>query len=330
MTTTAAKVLMTTLLGDQGPHFEMLQDAGFEVVVVDRQLDLWQEDNLIRALQGCAACIAGSEPYTPKVIAACPALRVIARTGVGFDAINLRACDQAQIVVATTPGVNHHAVAEHTIAMLMSLARRLPERDREVRRGVWRKEPTPRVMGRTLGLIGLGRIGRAVATRARGLGLNVLAFDPIPHREFAEQWQIELTALDDLLSRSDFVSLHLPMDQSVRHLMNADSLQRMKRGAVLINTARGPLIDEAALCDALKSGHLRAVGLDVFETEPLPLDSPLLTLDNVLVCGHLAGLDEESQRDTLLMSAQTIIALKQGRWPTECVRNLASLRNWTW
>lgn len=118
------------------------------------------------------------------------------------------------------------------------------------------------------------------------------------------------------------------MDQSSRHLINADSLQRMKHGAILINTARGPLIDEVALCDALKSGHLRAAGLDVFEKEPLTLESPLLKLENVLTCGHLGGLDHESQQGTLVMAAQVIIGLKEGRWPTECIRNLPGVRDW--
>ncbi len=324
------KVIVTSLLGDTGPHFELLGNAGFETVVVDRKLDLNVEDNMILALRDADACIAGSEPITARVIASSPRLRVIARTGVGFDAVSLPACDQARIVVATTPGVNHHAVAEHTIAMLMSLARNLPQRDRAVRQGIWEKIPTPRVMGRTLGLVGLGRIGRAVATRARGLGLNVLAFDPFPNREFSEQWQVEFTSLDVLLSRSDFVSLHLPMDQSSRHLINADSLRRMKRGSILINTARGPLIDEVALCESLKSGHLRAAGLDVFQKEPLPLDSPLLKLDNVLTCGHLGGLDHESQQGTLVMAAQVIIDLHQGRWPTECSRTLPGVKDWRW
>lgn len=324
------KVIVTSLLGDTGPHFDLLQQAGFDPVVSERHLDLCVEDNLIRTLKDAVACIAGSEPYTPRVIASCPKLRVIARTGVGFDAVNLPACDQARIVVATTPGVNHHAVAEHTIAMLMSLARNLPQRDREVRLGTWKRCATPRVMGRTIGIVGLGRIGRAVATRARGLGLNVLAFDPFPNREFAEQWQVEFTTLDDLLSRSDFVSLHLPMDKSVKHLINAQSLRTMKRGAILINTARGPLVDEDALCDALRSGQLRAAGLDVFDREPLPLDSPLLKLDNLLTCGHQAGLDHESQHDTLAMAAQIIIDLQQGRWPTDCIRNLPGVKDWKW
>ena len=324
------KVVVTSLLGDSGPHFELLGKAGFETAVVDRKLNLNVEENMILTLRDADACIAGSESITARVITSCSKLRVIARTGVGYDAVNIPACDQSRIVVATTPGVNHHAVAEHTIAMLMSLARNLPQRDRDVRQGIWEKIPTPRVMGRTLGLVGLGRIGRAVATRARGLGLNVLAFDPFPNREFADQWQVEFTSLDDLLTRSDYVSLHMPMDQSSRHLINADSLRQMKRGSILINTARGALIDEAALCDALKSGHLRAAGLDVFEKEPLPLDSPLLKLDNVLACGHLAGLDEESQQGTLVMAAQVIIDLHEGRWPTECIRNLPGVKDWRW
>ena len=324
------QVLVTTLVGEDGPHWEILRRTGFEIVVVDRRLDLGMADNLIGALKDCVACIAGSEPYTPQVIAACSKLRVIARTGVGFDAVDLPACDEARVVVATTPGVNHHSVAEHTIAMLLSVARGFPGLDRKVREGRWGRVALPRVMGRTLGLVGLGRIGRAVATRARGLGLNVLAFDPFPNREFAEQWQVELTTLDDLLSRSDFVSLHLPMDQSVKHLINADSLWRMKRGAVLINTARGPLVDEAALYDALRSGQLRAAALDVFETEPLSLDSRLLQLDNLLLSGHIAGLDLESQHDTLEMAAQVIVDLQQGRWPAECIRNLTGVRDWTW
>lgn len=324
------KVVITSLLGDTGPHFELLKNAGFEAVVVNRKLNLFAEGDMITALQDADACIAGSEPITARVIASNPRLRVIARTGVGFDAINLPACDQAKIVVATTPGVNHHAVAEHTIAMLMSLARNLPQRDREVRQGIWERRATPRVMGRTLGIIGLGRIGRAVATRARGLGLNVLAFDPFPNREFAEQWQVELTTVDELLSRSDFVSLHLPMDQSVRRLINAQTLAKMKRGAILINTARGALVDEAALYDALRSGQLRAAGLDVFEQEPLPLSSPLLKLENVLTCSHQAGLDDESHRDTLAMAAQVIVDLKEGRWPAECIRNLQGVKDWRW
>lgn len=325
------KVVSTSLLSnDNAPHVQILNEAGFQFAPAPVGLDLGVADNLIRTLADCSACIAGSEPYTKQVIASLPKLRVIARTGVGFDAIDLKACDEAGVVVATTPGVNHHSVAEHTIAMLMGLARGFPEIDREVRAGIWKRVSRPRVMGSTLGIVGLGRIGRAVATRAVGLGMHVLAYDPFPHYEFTDQWKIELTEFDDLLARSDFVSLHLPMSAENRHKMNADTFKKMKRGSVLINTARGPLVDERALVAALESGHLRGAGLDVFETEPLPLDSPLLKLPNVLVAGHLAGLDDKSHYDTFEMVARIIVDLHQGRWPTQCVQNLKSVSNWKW
>lgn len=324
------KVICTSLNAEQGPHVEILRNAGFECQTVSRDSDLSVGGNLISALNGACGVIAGSEPYTSAVIESLPELRVIARSGVGFDAIDLDACDKAGVVVTTTPGVNHHAVAEHTISLLMGIARGFPELDRKVRENRWKRVPRPRVMGTTLGIVGLGRIGRAVATRAVALGMNVLAFEPFPVKEFVEQWRVELTALDDLLARSDYVSLHAPMSVENQHLINAQSIAKMKPGSVVINTARGGLIDEQALYDALKSGQLRAAGLDVFEVEPLPMDSPLLTLDNVLLSGHVAGLDNESQRDTFTMVAETIINLQQGGWPAECIQNLQGVTDWSW
>lgn len=324
------KVMCTALCTEEGPHLEILKSAGFEVLHAPRDRNYRDPKTVADVIGDCEAMIAGAEPYTAEVLNSVPNLRVIARTGVGYDAIDLPTCNERRIVVTTTPGVNHHSVAEHTIALLMGVARGFPARDQQVRNGTWKRVQTPRVMGRTLGLVGLGRIGRAVATRASGLGLNLLAYDPYPHQEFAEQWRVELTGLDDLLARSDYVSLHLPMSPESQHLMNAERFRRMKPGSVLINTARGGLVDEAALYDVLKSGHLRGAGLDVFEVEPLPLDSPLLTLDNVLLCGHMAGLDVESQNDTLIMAANTIVSLYNGGWPAECIRNLRGVTHWKW
>jgi phosphoglycerate dehydrogenase-like enzyme len=325
-----SKVVCVSLNAEEGPHFEILKAAGFEPEVVDRSLDLSDEETAIGALNGAVAVIAGAEPYTRKVIEGLPELRVIARTGVGFDAVDLKTCDERRIVVTTTPGVNHHSVAEHTLALLFGVARGFPQTDQAVRTGKWKRIARPRVMGRTIGIVGLGRIGRAVAWRAAGLGMNVLAFEPYPNVEFIEQWGVELAEFDDLLARSDYVSLHLPMSAESRHLMNADTFAKMKPGSVLINTARGALVDEAALYEALTSGHLRAAGLDVFEVEPLPLDSPLLTLDNVLMAGHLAGLDEESHEDTFAMAARTIIELRDGGWPAQCIQNLKGVNGWKW
>lgn len=324
------KVISTSLNGENAPHVAMLSRKGFEVVFVPKGLDLFQEDNLIGICRDAVASVAGSEPYTRRVLEACPNLRVIARTGVGFDAVDVPTCNERGIVVATTPGVNHHAVAEHTLAMLMALCRDFPRRDQQVRAGVWARGATQRIMGRTLGIVGLGRIGRAVATRAHGLGMKVVAADPWASKEFAEQWSIDLVSFDELLQRSDYVTLHSPATTETKHLMNARTLAQMKPGSFLINTARGALIDEPALIDALKSGHIRGAGLDVFDKEPLTMTSPLLQMDNVLLSGHVAGLDEESHHDTFLMSAETIISLREGRWPAECVRNPEGLKNWKW
>ncbi len=323
-------VVCTGLNSEHGPHLELLKQAGFEVRQVPRNVDLFQPANLIPLVKDASAIIAGSEPYSGETLAQLPKLRAFARMGVGFDAIDVPACDRLKIVVATTPGVNHHAVAEHTIALLMSVARGFPARDQFVRAGTWRRFSTPRIMGRTLGLVGLGRIGQATATRAIGLGMKVIAYDPYPNLDFAKQHGIYMTSLDEVLSQSDYVSLHLPMSAENKHLINARSLAKMKPGTILINTARGQLVDEKALYDALKSGHLAGAGLDVFEVEPLPTTSPLLEFNNVMFCGHLAGLDHESQHDTLKMCAEIVIGLSQGKWPRHCIQNLVGVTDWKW
>ncbi len=323
-------VVVTGLNGDQGPHWDLLRQAGFETRIAPRDVDLFQAENLISVVQDASAIIAGSEPYSAETLAKLPKLRAIARMGVGFDAIDVPAADKQRIVVATTPGVNHHAVAEHTIALLMAVARGFPARDQFVRKGTWIRFSTPRIMGRTLGLVGLGRIGQATAMRGRGLGMNVIAYDPFPNQDFVREHGIELTSLDDLFSRADYVSLHLPMSKENKHVINATSLAKMKPGAILINTARGLLVDEKALYDALKSGHLAGAGLDVFEVEPLPTTSPLLEFNNVLFCGHLAGLDHESQHDTLKMCAEIVISLRDGGWPKVCIQNLVGVTDWKW
>ncbi len=324
------KISCYSLNGQGGPHEAILNAGGFEVVYAPKGAKLYQEDDLIAALKDSVAVVAGSEPYTPRVLKANPQLRVIARTGVGFDAVDVPTCDEMGIVVCTTPGVNHHAVAEQTIASLMAIARGFPTLDLECRRNQWTRIARPRVMGCTLGIVGLGRIGRAVATRAKGLGLKLLTFDPYASKEFCEQWDIEQVSLDDLLGRSDYVTLHCPATKETKHLINATSLAKMKSGSVLINTARGALVDETALVAALKSGHIRGAGLDVFEVEPLPADSPLLKLENVLLSGHIAGLDIESHHDTFKMSAESILSLYTGGWPPDCVRNLVGVKGWKW
>jgi len=324
------KVVVTAKISKEGPHNQIFADNGFEVAYPPEGCDPFNEDQLITLIADAQATLAGSEPYTPRVIASSPNLRAIVRAGVGYDAVNLEACDKADIPVCITPGVNHHAVAEHTIALLMAVARGFPELDRKVRANNWHRKSTPRVMGKTLGLVGLGRIGQAVATRARGLGMRVLAYEPYPNEEFCRQWNVELVDLNALLAQSEFVSLHCPMSVENHHLINRQTIAKMKPGAVLINTARGPLVCEADLYEALRGRRLAAAGLDVFEVEPLPLTSPLLTLDNVLVSGHVAGLDDESAHDTSKMCAEIICGLAKNQWPAGCVVNLKGRTGWVW
>ena len=221
------KVACLSLNSATGPQMQMLPAHGFDVSLAPKGANLFDENVLIDVLKDCVASVAGSEPYSRRVIEANPQLRVIARSGVGFDAVDMQACDEQRIVVATTPGVNHHAVAEHAISLLMGVARGFPRLDQTVRDGSWVRRATPRVMGATLGIVGLGRIGRAVATRARGLGMRVIAFDPFANAEFAEQWQIDLVGLDDLLAQSDYVTLHSPSSPDTFHMINATSLAKM-------------------------------------------------------------------------------------------------------
>tara|TARA_R110000850_G_scaffold100947_11_gene208950 strand:+ start:82800 stop:83759 length:960 start_codon:yes stop_codon:yes gene_type:complete len=314
-----------------GPHFEILQAAGFEVDTVPTEVDLRKEPHrVVEQVQGYDAVLAGAEIYSREVLEQLSDLKVISRYGVGFDAVDLAAADAQNIVVTITPGVNHHSVAEQAFALLMGIARMTRTQDRAVRSGEWERELTPRVWGSTIGIVGLGRIGQAVATRAIGMGMHVLAYDPFPNEEFAKTHQIKLLSLEELLKQSDYVTLHLPVTPETIDIINRDTLAIMKPGSVLINTARGGLVDENALVEALESGHLRGAGLDVFKKEPLPVESPLIKLENVLLSCHTGGLDQESHRDAYAMAAQNIVKLHQGEWPVECVMNMKETTGWKW
>ncbi|WP_278472902.1 phosphoglycerate dehydrogenase [Gimesia maris] len=325
------RVICTAKMCEFGPHFEILQAAGFEVDTVPTEVDLRKEPHrVVEQVQGYDAVLAGAEIYSREVLEQLSDLKVISRYGVGFDAVDLAAADAQNIVVTITPGVNHHSVAEQAFALLMGIARMTRTQDRAVRSGEWERELTPRVWGSTIGIVGLGRIGQAVATRAIGMGMHVLAYDPFPNEEFAKTHQIKLLSLEELLKQSDYVTLHLPVTPETIDIINRDTLAIMKPGSVLINTARGGLVDENALVEALESGHLRGAGLDVFKKEPLPVESPLIKLENVLLSCHTGGLDQESHRDAYAMAAQNIVKLHQGEWPVECVMNMKETTGWKW
>lgn len=228
---------------------------------------------------------------------AAPRLRVIGRIGVGLDNLDLRAINERGIVVCYPPEENAVSVAEHVFALLLSLARHIPAADRCVREGRWDRSRYIGIelAGRTLGILGLGRIGFRVAVRARAFGMRVLAYDPhlVGQHPAVTETGTELTSLEDVLSRSDVITLHLPLTEETRHLINAERLAMMKPGALIINTSRGSTVDEAALSEALRSGQLGGAALDVREQEP-PGESPLHDLPNVLLTPHIASWTEES------------------------------------
>jgi D-3-phosphoglycerate dehydrogenase len=304
-----------------GAHVDALRAAGFEVDYPTGRI-LLSEDETSRALAGCVAVIAGSEPYTDDVLAQLPELRVIARHGVGYDRIDVPAATRRGIAVAITPDANHEAVAEHAMALMLALARRIVTASNDTRSGKWsRGGSLVPLRGRTLGIVGLGRIGRSVAKRAAAFGMKLIACDELPNREFAAQFGIELVTLDELLAQADVVTLHLPMSANTSCVICGESLARMKPGSLLVNTARGGLVNESDLLAARESGHLAAAALDVLTAEPPPADHPLLRLPNVIVTPHVAGFDAQALSAMAMAAAQNILELLSGAWPAASIVN---------
>lgn len=325
------RVLVTPAMlhEEGGPFRDVLEAAGLDVVFPTGGLALMDPVTLQSNLEGIDAVLAGMEPFNRDVLSATK-LRAIARMGVGYDAIDVPAATDCGVPVTITPGTNEPSVAEQTLALIFGVMRGLPERAREVRSGHWLRQTLPRLEGKTLGLIGLGRIGKALVPKAHGLGLKVIAYDPFVAPELAVELGVRLCSFEEILEEADIVSLHCPLNDETRNLIDAEAIAKMKEGSVLINAARGGIIHEGALADALRRGHLLGAGLDVFETEPLPLESPLLGLDNIVLTPHMGGLDHESQVDMSRLAAECIAKLYQGQWPEGCVVNNELRDGWKW
>ena len=267
---------------------------------------------------------------TAEVMEGCPGLRVIARCGVGFDRVDIPAATRLGRVVTITPTANHAAVAEQALALLFGVSKRIAVHDKLVRSGGWTTEPMRPIRGQTMGIFGLGRIGRSMAVRCASLGMTVIATEKYPDEAFCAEQGIELVDFDTLLSRSDAISIHCPLNDETHGLFNADVLTRMKSDSVLINTARGKIIVESDLLEALQNGPLAAAGLDVFEQEPASSDNPLFALDNIVASPHLAGADTTSIQDMANEAADCIATLYEGNWPGPAVINPDVQASWSW
>ncbi len=262
-----------------------------------------------------ALLVRSGTKVTREIIARGQRLQVIARAGVGVDNIDIQAATQAGIVVVNAPTGNVVAAAEHTIAMLMALARQIPQADRHIRAGQWQRSRFlgVEVRDKLLGIIGFGRIAQEVAQRAQGLGMRVLAYDPYVTQEFAAQRGVELTSLDALLAQADFVTLHVPLTEETRHMIDRERLAQMKPGARLLNVSRGGVVDEEALAAALEEGRLAGAALDVFEQEPLPPESPLRRHPGIILTPHLGGSTVEAQEKVAADVAAQVLDVLQGR-----------------
>ncbi|MDQ3250463.1 MAG: phosphoglycerate dehydrogenase [Chloroflexota bacterium] len=287
------KVLVSDALAESG--LAPLRAASFIELDVRTDLTPFQLIEIIPNYD--ALLVRSSTLITAAVIQAGKRLRVVARAGVGVDNIDVEAATGAGVIVVNAPTGNTVAAAEHTIAMLMAVARSIPQADAHVRGGGWKRNQFvgSEVRGKVLGSVGLGRVAQEVAHMAQGLGMRVVAYDPYVTEEYAAQRGVTLADLDILLAQADFVTLHVPLTPQTRHQINHERLLGMKKGAFLLNVARGGVIDEAALVDVINAGHLGGAALDVFEVEPLPTDSPLRTCAKIILTPHLGASTVEAQ-----------------------------------
>ena len=279
----------------------VIRDAGLEVEYVKCAT----ENEVITAAQGADVLLVGTVPHTTRrVLEALPNLKMVGRSGVGVDSVDLDAATELGICVTNTPGINTSEVADHAMAMLLSITRKIPEQTAALKSGAWSDRPQEveklrgqlrRIAGTTVGIFGLGSIGKAFAIRVRGFGPEkIIAHAPYVPQTTADLFGVQLVDFDTLLAESDFIPVHSPATVETNHIFNIDAFRKMKSSAIFINCARGPLVDEAGLQEALETGEIIAAGIDVTEVEPLDAESPLLKIDNLTISPHVAGTSEVS------------------------------------
>lgn len=306
-----SRVLITTDYlrpGDEVDRY--LRDAGHETVhapLTGRR----DPEELVAALAGVEAALVANEPMTADVLARAGALRVVVRTGVGYDSIDVEAAARQGITVSNLPGINAHAVAEYTLGLLLAAARRLVQSAAGVAGGGWPREDGHELRGATLGLVGYGASARAVVPLAQAFGMRVVCTTGVAVGERTDR-TVRFVALDELLATADYVSVHTALTERTRGLLGADAFRAMKPSAVLVNTARGPIVDEAALALAVRAGEIAGAALDVVAEEPLPADSPLRGVDGIVVYSHLAGQTAEARRAAGLEGAAELVASLAG------------------
>ena len=290
---------------DMPELFAQLEAAGYEVVK-NTTGGILEKEQMKELIADCAGVIVGVDPLDAEVLACAPKLRAIAKYGVGVDNIDMDYCEKHGIKVSRAVGANSEAVADYAMALMLAVARKVPMIDRKCRQLDWGKITTRDVSNATLGLFGLGAIGRHVAKRAQGFGMKVIAYDPYWPEEFARENHIERADAETIFRTADFISLHLPLMPETEGFVGEKELAMMKSDAVLINTARGGLVDEAALLKALKENRIYGAGLDAFAHEP-PEDDSWFTLDNVVLGSHCAASTRGATQNMGRMATDNIL-----------------------
>ena len=304
-----------------GIDVPMIEKAGGTL----RMVKVTDEEERARLASDAAVLIARWMPLPRTFLERLDRAVAVIRTGIGVDTVDVAAATELGLCVANVPDFCLEEVAEHTLALIFAVTRKIVHADRLVRRGKWHRSsaqdllPMRRLNGQTLGLIGLGNISRTVAGKARALGLKPIAYDPFVTPEAAASVEVRLAELGEVLSSADIISLHVPLTPKTRHLMNRETLGQMKRGAILINTSRGTVVDEKALLDALQSGQLAGAGLDVLEKEPQKGPHPFFDLENVVLTCHYASCSLEAYANMGLQISQQASAMLRGEFPHHLV-----------
>lgn len=289
---------------------KILEDAGIEIVNKSVGFDQAEFERIIPQFD---ALIIGAHEFEEKDMERCPNLKIICKHGVGLNNIRLEKAKELGIAVCNAPGTNSNAVADLTLGLMLSVARKISHSSALVRQGVWKSHIGEDVCGKTLGLLGFGAIARKVANRARGFDMKVLAYDPYVKELPAEYAGfVTLCDLEQVITGCDFLSVHLPLTEETQNMIAAEQLKAMKPGSYVINTARGGIVNEAALYDALVSGHLCGAAMDVVENEPMTAEHPLLQLDNVVVTPHIGMYSKEAISAVSEICAQNVVACLTG------------------
>lgn len=301
------KVLVTprSFAKNDKSSIDLLKQNGVEIVR-NPTAGIMSEEEMIDAIRGCVGVIVGVDPLSRKVLEAAPSLRAIAKYGVGVDNIDLDYCEEKNIIVSRTIGANSEAVADYAFALILALARNIIEIDSLCRNGNWKKITTSDVAQQTLGLVGLGSIGKQMVNRAKGFGMKIMAYDVFWDDVYANENDIEKADIDKICQDSDFISLHLPLLPNTKKLIDKRRIGLMKASAYLVNTARGGLIDDDALLDALKDNRIAGAGLDAFAQEP-PENKEWFKLKNIIIGSHCAASTLGAANNMSLKATQNIL-----------------------